>query len=327
VDLYLCGRDADRLRRVARRCGAKDVVIGLERAVTDARFQGLLLALPHDLHCEATVLAVTSGKHVLVEKPIARSLEEADRMIDAARQAGRILMVAEDMHFRPAIREAVRLIAEGAIGEPLYLFALAGGVRRPTGWQASRTRLGGGVMMDLGVHYVRAVRLLVGEPDRTLATRAMQTNTKMEGEDSAEMLLASRRGWRAHLLLSWSTIRGHAPDLMIAGEKGTLQLWPGAPFVDLYPVRLPPAVRTLSMLPSERLGQVLSRPVFRRVRRWIRNEDPLGYLAEIREFLAAVSENRAPVTEAADARRDLEVVLLAYQALEGERWVTIPGRR
>lgn len=69
------------------------------------------------------------------------------------------------------------------------------------------------------------------------------------------------------------------------------------------------------------------RPSLLRVRRRIPSEDHQGYLTEAREFLAAVSEQRQPVTPPEDARRDLEIVLRAYEALERESWVEIGGPR
>jgi predicted dehydrogenase len=163
-------------------------------------------------------LALSARKHVLLEKPIATTLADADRIIDAWRQSGVVLMIAEDMHFRSAVREAVRAIASGDVGEPLYFSGHAGGVMRPEGWKADRQQMGGGVMMDLGVHYVRAMRLLMGEPDQVLVSRAMQIHTKMSGEDSAEMLFASAYGWRARLLLNWAGPRGLSPDIIVSGD-------------------------------------------------------------------------------------------------------------
>lgn len=324
VDLYVCGRDSERTARLARASRAKDYFLGLERALADPRVEAVSLALPHHLHAQAARQAAAAGKHVLVEKPIATNLDDADAMIADARQAGVILMVAEDVHFRPAIREAARAIARGDIGEPLYLNVHAGGVMRPEGWKANKDLMGGGVLMDIGVHYVRALRLLLGEPDRVLATRAMQINTKISGDDSVQALFASRFGWQAHLLLSWAGPRGHAPDIVVAGDQGVLHLWPGAGYYDLYPAAPQPVTVALSYLRPRRLAERLMSPVWQRVRRRIADEDRRGYLSEVREFLAAVGEGRSPASPPADARRDLEIVLCAYAALRDEIWTPIP---
>ena len=324
VDLYVCGRDPARVAQVARRTGAKGFVIGLEKAVEDSRFEAMSLVLPHHLHAGAALLALAHGKHVMVEKPIATSLEDADTMILAARKAGVVLRIAEDMHFRPAVREAAAAIARGDVGEPLYFTAHGGGMVKLRGWKADSERMGGGVLMDLGVHYVRAMRLLMGEPDHVQANRAMQVDTRMGGEDSVHATFSSRYGWQAHFLLSWAGPRGHSPDMIISGERGVIHLWPGAGFYDWYPAAPRPIPRALSYLRPGWLGEKLTRPEMQRVRRRIADEDKLGYHLEVREFLAAITEQREAVSAPEHARRDLEIVLCGYEALRSGHWTEIP---
>lgn len=323
--VFVCGQKADRTARVARAVGAEDYFVGMEKAIADPRVQALILALPHDLHRQAAELAAAAGKHALVEKPIATNLADADAMIEAAKRAGTILMVAEDMHFRPTIREAVRRTILGDIGEPLYLLAHAGGLRRPQGWAAQAERMGGGVLMDIGVHYVRALRLLMGEPDSVLASRGMQINTKMSGEDSVQLLFSSRAGWEAHMLLSWASVRGYLPDIVVAGEKGTFHLWPSAPFLDYYPADPCLIVRLGSYVRPYWLRELWMHPRFGRVRIKVPEREGTGYADEVCEFLSAIAEERQPVTPPEDGRRDLEIVLRCYDALTQCRRADIPS--
>lgn len=321
--LFVCGRNPDKTARLAKAVNAEDYFLGIEKAVADSRVQALILALPHDVHRSAVEMIAAAGKHALVEKPIATNLADADAMILAARRAGTILMVAEDMHFRPAIKESVKRILAGDIGEPLYFFGHAAGIRRPRGWAAQAERMGGGVLMDMGVHYVRALRLLMGEPDSAIASRAMQIDTKISGEDSVQVLFSSVSGWEGHMLLSWSSMRGHLPDIVIAGEKGTIHLWPGTSYIDLYPQDPPAIPRLLSLVRPYWLQEKLMRPQFGRVRIKLTEKEGSGYPGEIREFLAAVAEGRAPVSPPEDGRRDLEIVLRCYDALRQGGQVTI----
>ncbi|HJR64128.1 MAG TPA: flavin reductase [Gemmatimonadaceae bacterium] len=323
--LFVCGRDPEHTRRVARGVGAEDAFIGLDAAIADQRVTAYTLALPHDLHAPALERIAAAGKHALVEKPIATTLADADRMIDAARSAGTILMVAEDMHFRPAVREASERIRRGDVGEPLYWLGHGGGMFRPRGWKAERQRAGGGVLMDVGVHYVRGLRLLMGEPHTVIASRAMQLHPGMSVEDSAQLIFASDVGWEAHLLVSWATSRGHLPDIAIVGEKGTLHLWPGAAYLDYYPAEPRPITELLSYVRPYWLQEKLRRPEQQRLRIRVPEGEGTGYLAEVREFLSAVSEGREPVTPPADARRDLEIVLAGYDSLERGARVRIPA--
>jgi predicted dehydrogenase/flavin reductase (DIM6/NTAB) family NADH-FMN oxidoreductase RutF len=324
VDLYVCGRDENRVARVAHSVGAVGYILGLERAVEDKRIEAMSLVLPHHLHSQATRLAAEAGKHVLVEKPVATTLEAADEMIAVARRAGTILMVAENMHFRPDVREAALAISHGDLGEPLYWSVNGGGILRPAGWKSDIKTMGGGVLLDLGIHYIRTLRLLMGEPDRVFATKAMQVQTKIQGEDSGQVLFSSSFGWQGHLLVNWSSPRGDAPDIVVAGEQGVVHLWGNRPFYDFYPATARPITQFVSYVRPAWLSNKLMRPSLQRVRRRIANPDHSGYLTEIREFLAAVTEQRSPVTSAEDGRRDLEIALFMYESLRREAWVAIP---
>ena len=301
---------------------ADDYFLDLEAAVKDSRVQALTIALPARLHRPAVEVASAAGKHILVEKPIATSLADADAMIAVAQRAGIILMVAEDMHFRPIVGEAVHHIALGNIGEPLYLLAHAGGVRGQQGGSVDEDPLGG-ILMDIGVHYIRAMRLLMGEPDRVFASRAMQVNTKIAGEDSLQMLFSSQFGWESHMLLSWASNRGHLPDLSIMGDRGTFHIWPATPYLDYYPIEPRPLTRMVSYVRPSWLQSKLFRPSFQRQRIYSKNADPRGYETEFREFLAAISELRPSASPPEEARRDLEILHRVYDAMKTERWVEI----
>ena len=323
--LFVCGRDPRRTERLAKAVRAESFFVDLEEAASDPRVQALTLALPHDLHRTSVEIVVNAGKHALVEKPIATTLADADAMIAAAQKAGTILMVAEDMHFRPVIREAVRCLSAGDLGEPLHMLVHGGGIREPSGWAATKDRMGGGVMIDIGVHYVRAMRLLMGEPNQVFTSRAMQIHTKIEGEDSVQVLFSSDLGWQVHMLLSWSTQRGNLPDIVLAGSSGTFHLWPGARFFDYYPVEPRILTRAVSFVRPRSLQDKLMRPSLQQVRRSVKDSDPTGYRGEFEEFIAAVSENRPPVTTPQDARRDLEIILAAYESLRSGVQTNIPS--
>jgi predicted dehydrogenase len=315
VRLFVCGRDGERTARVARSVRADGMFTDLEEAAADPRVQGLALILPHDEHRRAVELVVGLGKDALVEKPIATTLADADAMIACAEARGVRLMVGEDMHFRPTVGEAARRIERGDIGEPLYLVAHGGGVFRPRGWKADPLRAGGGVLMDVGVHYVRALRLLLGSPSWVAASRAMQLDTHARVEESVQLMFSSDAGWQSQMLLSWTTTRGHLPDLMVMGEHGTLHLWPGTPLIDFYPIAQRPLSALLDYVRPHWLQSALRSPTQQRIRVRLRDAEGTGHERCFREFVASIEEERAPVTAGADARRDLEIVLRAYEAL------------
>jgi len=318
--LFVCGQDRIRTERLAHSVKADAWFCGLDAAIADPRVQAVSLALPHHLHRSAAESAFGAGKHVLVEKPIATTVADADAMIAAGRAAGRILMVAEDMHFRPAVAFVAHRIERGDIGEPLHILIHAGGIRRPDGWAADKDKLGGGVFMDIGVHYVRAIRLLAGEPTTVWARQAMQINTKMSGEDNMRVCFSSDAGWTADVFVTWSAKPGLLPDIAVLGDRGTFHLWPRARHVDYYPAAGTPLTHFLDYVRPYSLQARLRRPSFERIRIRVPGQETTGYVAEFREFLNAVTQERQPVTPAEDGRRDLEIVERTYEALrQGDR--------
>ncbi|PWT99264.1 MAG: hypothetical protein C5B51_27575 [Terriglobia bacterium] len=309
--LYLCGRDAGRTPALARRLKAAGFFLEWQSAVSDPRIRTILLALPHHLHRPVAEAAIAQGKHVFVEKPIAHNREDADAMIRAARQAGVVLAVGENVPFRPDIRLATSLLAEIGAGREVHTMAV--NRTRPAGWRTQPNEMGGGVLIDFGVHHVRAVRILLGEPHRVYATAAPQTLTEMEGEDNATVLLEGT-GWHASIHVSWAADIGRHPEFLVIADGGSLKLWPHGRYVDLYTNRPGWRSRLVSHIKPWRLQQALRSPEAQRQRRTI-SGDPFGYQAELREFLQAAARGTADTTSAEQARRDLEVVQAAYQSM------------
>src|SRR5438067_1068560 len=110
-----CDSDAGNARRRAEEMGA-EACSDYREAVAREDIEAVDLCLPHDLHEPVARAAAAAGKHVLVEKPIARNLAEADRMIEACADAGVHLMVAHCQRFSADRQTAKRLVDEGAIG-------------------------------------------------------------------------------------------------------------------------------------------------------------------------------------------------------------------
>jgi phthalate 4,5-cis-dihydrodiol dehydrogenase len=122
------------------------------------------VASPHKYHVEHAVLAAQSGKHVLVEKPMALALEDCDRMIDAAEQAGVVLMVGHTASFNPGVQKMRQLIASGEVGRLALITASAytDFLYRPRRPEELATEQGGGIMFNQVPHQVDAARLVAG---------------------------------------------------------------------------------------------------------------------------------------------------------------------
>jgi len=144
----ICGRDEGAVRDAARRYGYETYYTDWRALVADDRVQLFDNGGPNHLHAEPCIAAAAAGKHVLCEKPLARTAAEAQRMLDAVTRAGVKHMVAFNYRFVPAIRQARDLIAAGALGEirhsppDLAARARGGGQRRDWGSRLPHRRPG-----------------------------------------------------------------------------------------------------------------------------------------------------------------------------------------
>ena len=297
--LAFASRDGARAEAYRRRFGGVAAFGDYEAAAADPRVVALVVCTPPHLHLDHVRLASRHGKAVLLEKPIARTVEEADRILAEAEAAGIPLMVAENFHFMPAFVAARQLLASGAIGRVRQILISARGYRHPAGWRRRREEVGGGTLIDGGVHYVRLLHEWGGPIARVSAAAPPNLFDDVEGEDTAYVLVRFREGAVGVLASSiasprlprrqWSWVSGTAGSLGV-DNRGRL-LW-------------------------------LRGTRGNRLRVYLRDER--GLRAQLAEFLAAVREGRPPALPARATRNDLAVVCAAYRSIETGQAVDLP---
>ncbi len=288
IPLLAASRDLPRARAFAREFGAADAFGSYAAAVSDPRVAGAIVCTPPDRHLADAQLALEAGLHVLVEKPIALTLDQADTMIAAARDAARILMVAENFHFMPAFRHVHALVASGTLGRLRELHLVARGWREHAGWRLEAVT-GGGALIDGGIHHVHNLRRWGGEPRRVFALSPPQT-VRLGGEDAIDLLaelpdgavgfLANSLGARGISRFQWSTVTG-TDGTCFADNRGRWVLTRGA------------------------AGTHLSLFV----------RDTRGHEAMLRGFDEAIATGKTPESDGASGRRDLAIVLAAYHSV------------
>ncbi len=144
----------------------------LEDALQRDDIDLVVVALPHTLHADASIQALRAGKHVLVEKPMAMSVEECDRMIEAAQSARRLLAVGLTHHFHPVPAAARDLLRSGRLGRLIWATETQYGQRRRGSnpdWLFDRAQ-GGGQLLANGVHFIDRLMMLAGS--RIVAVKA-----------------------------------------------------------------------------------------------------------------------------------------------------------
>jgi len=290
VTLYFASRDGARARQYNDTYGGAGFFTSYEEAARDHRVEAMYLFFPHHLHLEGTRLAASHSKHVLVEKPIARTIPEASELIAAARDAGVVLMVAENYRFAYAVDKCKELMAEGLIGDTrLIQVQREGNTGIPEGWRRNAEINGGGAMIDAGIHDVDALVNIGGFPESVYAAIPPRVAADGEGEDGIAMTARFPGGAVGLLNFSWGTPVQEARDFLhVTGTRGEIRFQPFATELVLET----PASRRSFRLPPARWGV---RPM-------------------IEEFVAAVRQGREPVMSGREGLKDLAVVVAAYES-------------
>ncbi len=151
-------RDEEQLGEFAARYKVPNIYTDYRELVSDPMVDAVVIVTPNYLHMPMTVAAAENGKHVLVEKPMARNVEEARAMIDAARSAGVKLMVSHNFRYHPMVRRVKASLP--ALGKP-YLITMCKRQQPAPGWREDPVASGGGALMDLGVHLFDQARFLL----------------------------------------------------------------------------------------------------------------------------------------------------------------------
>ncbi len=188
-----------------------------------------VILTPHFLHAQIAIACLKAGSHVLVEKPMALQVAEADAMIATAKQEQRLLCVVLQQRFRPEVQAAHEFIEGGHLGELQQVTQLAVWPRRVSyytmaSWRGTWAGEGGGVLMNQASHNLDELCYLCGLPSRVFAwTRAALHH--IETEDTAHALIAWPQGYLGTLHIS-SAEAGISDYLRIVGTKGILEVTP-----------------------------------------------------------------------------------------------------
>ncbi len=198
------------------------------------------VATPNFLHAPVAIAALQSGKHVLTEKPMARTVEEGEAMMKAAIAADRVLQVAFNHRRRGDVQVLKKYIDEGGLGKVYNAKAYwmrRSGIPGMGGWFTSREQAGGGPLIDLGVHVLDMALYLMGEPEvaavsgmtyaelgpRGLGSRGDRVATgQYEVEDLATAFIRLKGGVTLLLEASWAVYGRHGDDygVVLHGTDG-----------------------------------------------------------------------------------------------------------
>ncbi len=276
----------------------------------------VVLGIPNQLHCQATVDAASAGKHIVLEKPMCLNLAEADRMLAACSKARVKLMYAEELCFAPKYVRLKQLLDSGALGQPVLIKQSEkhNGPHAPHFWDVNRS--GGGVTMDMGCHAIEFFRWILGRAPIKSVYAQMGTQVhkaKTQGDDNSILILEFANGVVAMGEESWTKLGGMDDRAEVHGSKGVA-------YADLLHGN---SIETYSTVgydyAVEKAGSTVgwSFTIYEEIWNY-------GFVHEMAHFVDCVKNDKKPLVTGEDARAVLEVVFAAYESAGTGRKVMLP---
>ena len=219
-------RSEERGKAFQERWNVPAATTSIAEAVAHPEVDTVVVGLPNALHEEAIGAAVDAGKAVLCTKPLARSAEEARRIVDRVESAGVFAGYLEDLVYTPKTRKATASVAGGAIGDVLWVRSRETHPGPHSAWFWDAEQAGGGAIVDLGCHCIEIIRAFVGKGNRPVEVICWLDTLvhPIAAEDNAIALIRFESGAVGQFEVSW-TFRG-GMDLRdeVAGTEGTIWL-------------------------------------------------------------------------------------------------------
>ncbi|MDA1137393.1 MAG: Gfo/Idh/MocA family oxidoreductase [Planctomycetota bacterium] len=303
-------------REFAKRHGIANHFTDYRKLLEMDEVDMIVLGLPNDLHCQATVDAAAAGKHVVCEKPMCMNLAEADRMIGACEQSNVKLMYAEELCFAPKYVRLKQLLDEGALGDPTLIKQSEkhSGPHAPHFWDVKRS--GGGVCMDMGCHAIEFFRWLLNKQKIRSVYAHMSTSIhadKTRGDDNGIIILEFENGCTAVAEESWTKLGGMDDRAEIQGSKGVAyaNLLQGNSILTYSEAGYGYAV--------EKSGGTVGWSFTMYEEIW-----NYGFPQEFAHFVDCVKNDKEPIETGHDGREVLEVLFAAYKSAGCGQKIELP---
>lgn len=208
--------------------GSGEVVADWRDVLARADVDAVDICAPNAMHAELAIAACEAGKHVLVEKPMATSVAEADAMVAAAERAGVVLMAAHNLRFAAPYAAAAAAVADGLVGDIVGVRVAMGhggpeSWTRDAGWFRDPALSGGGALLDLGIHVADLVRAVTGDEVAEVSAFVRRPSEDAV-EESGVVSFTLAGGGVGTLSASWAVRAGADHQLLVHGSAGTLTI-------------------------------------------------------------------------------------------------------
>ncbi len=257
----------------------------VNEVLADELVDAVILPLPHHLHCPITIQAANAGKHILVEKPMALNLAEAEQMVEAAEKAGIHLMVGQSTRFRPEVWKAKVLIDEGVLGQIRQCICIRVFFteKLSTEWRYSAEQCGGLYLPIFASHDVDMILWLMNGPPVSVQSLLRSYTPLVDSESDGALDIELEDGGIVSLAFSMNSHINRQSTLLI-GTKATMLIEDGKLRVNKEEITLDKSQET--------------------------------FTRQMGEFVSAIRENRKPITSGRDVLPVMAVLDAAKKSAE-----------
>lgn len=271
-----------------------------EELIGDPEVDAVILSTPNVFHASHAIAAFEAGKDVFVEKPMACTTLEAEAIVAAAEKSGRTLMVGHMWRFDPEVLYLRKKIESGAVGRIFRTTAFGVHVDwGPEGWFTSKDLACGGAIADMGIHAIDTTRYLIGDPNpvRVYANIGRYTGRVPEVDDTGIIFIEWDNGVVSTIEAGWWQPYSEGPE-------AAARLYGDGGFAALFPTHV---------IGGEPEARTEERPAFP-----VRDDHcPQSiYTDQMKEFVAAVRDERAVVPGGAEGLMNVRIVEAAYKAAQ-----------
>ena len=288
----------------------------VEDLIATPGLRAIHLCTPPFAREEFALLAARAGIHVMIEKPMARDLAEADRIIEACRDGGVTLGAMFQFRFMPLPRQIKRDLADEKLGRIFLADCYAKWWRDPSyyassSWRGRRDLEGGAVLINQAIHSIDLLQWLAG-PVRRVSGRVATEVHSIEMEDIALATVEFASGACGVIEASTATYPGYAERIELHGDRGSLVLNQGQGVAEWHLKGSEPE----SISAADQRAEAARDPS---------KISLVGHIAEFEEFYAAIRANRRPAIDGAEGRKALEIVkAIQLSSARGGTPVTLP---
>jgi predicted dehydrogenase len=289
--------------------GEVEIYSDYNALLADAEIDAVDIALPHHLHRDAIVAAAEAGKHLMTEKPLCLTLDEAADIAKAVKEGGITMMAAHNQLFMPPMMRAKQMLLQGDLGRIYMIQSIDCFINQrslsqdkstwgqpaefaATGWRNDPAKIGGGELIDTGYHPTYRLLFLAGARPTEVMAMLNTYRLPLEREDTADVLVKFENGVIGQIITSWAMPGPGSGETIftVNGERGRLWAEPDKLYYQPNGFTTPSVLDFSGRMPAS------------------------TFAAEIVHFVDAIEGGFVPLHSVAEATEVLQIILAAYRS-------------